>query len=251
MAAISIFDIFKIGIGPSSSHTVGPMKAARAFANELAGLGSDVSTVEVTLHGSLAYTGKGHGTDSAVILGLAGAQPETIDPKSVQGWLRTIREEKRLEVPGIGAIEFDPQVNLVFNYDEELPRHTNGMRFRALGPNAEVLLDEVYYSLGGGFIARGDEPEPVSQSGEPRHYFDSSQSLLQLCCSITNCGGATETRSSGPSMKSGERWRAVSSAGCEPRACCPARWPSRGGRPSSASALRRGRKRRRSMRWNG
>jgi L-serine dehydratase len=188
MAAISIFDIFKIGIGPSSSHTVGPMKAARAFANELAGLGSDVSTVEVTLHGSLAYTGKGHGTDSAVILGLAGAQPETIDPESVQGWLRTIREEKRLEVPGIGAIEFDPQVNLVFNYDEELPRHTNGMRFRALGPNAEVLLDEVYYSLGGGFIARGDEPEPVSQSGEPRHYFDSSQSLLQLCadhdCSI-------------------------------------------------------------------
>jgi L-serine dehydratase len=199
MAAISIFDIFKIGIGPSSSHTVGPMKAARAFANELAGLGSDVSTVEVTLHGSLAYTGKGHGTDSAVILGLAGAQPETIDPKSVQGWLRTIREEKRLEVPGIGAIEFDPQVNLVFNYDEELPRHTNGMRFRALGPNAEVLLDEVYWNP----YRRVESRAIISTAASP--CFSSARTMTAASlswCSITNCGGATETRSSGPSMKS-------------------------------------------------
>jgi L-serine dehydratase len=188
MAAISVFDIFKIGIGPSSSHTVGPMKAARAFASELAVLDADVVTVEATLHGSLAYTGKGHGTDAAVILGLAGLQPETIDPDSVEERLRRIHREKRLEIPGTGTIDFDPQAHVIFNYDEELPRHTNGMRFRALGPNADVVLDEVYYSLGGGFIARGDEPEPTSQSGEPRHYFDSSQSLLQLCaeheCSI-------------------------------------------------------------------
>ena len=80
MAAISIFDIFKIGIGPSSSHTVGPMKAARAFARQLPALGADIAALEVTLHGSLAWTGKGHGTDSAVILGLLGLQPETIDP---------------------------------------------------------------------------------------------------------------------------------------------------------------------------
>ncbi len=190
MAAISIFDIFKVGIGPSSSHTVGPMKAARAFAVELAGLGADVATVEVTLHGSLAYTGRGHGTDSAVILGLAGSQPETIDPDSIEDRLRRIHGEKRLEIPGIGTIGFDPQEQIIFNYDEELPRHTNGMRFRALGPNAGVVLDEVYYSLGGGFIARGDEPEPASHSGEPRHYFDSSKSLLQLCtdhdCSIAD-----------------------------------------------------------------
>jgi L-serine dehydratase len=188
MAAISIFDIFKVGIGPSSSHTVGPMKAARAFAEELAGLDEDVSTVEVTLHGSLAYTGKGHGTHSAVMLGLAGLQPETIDPDSVAERLRSIDAGKRLEIPGIGTIRFDPQEHLIFDYDEELPRHTNGMRFRAFGPNADVVLDEVYYSLGGGFIARGDEPEPASHSGEPRHFFDSSQSLLQLCadhdCSI-------------------------------------------------------------------
>ncbi len=188
MAAISIFDIFKIGIGPSSSHTVGPMKAARAFAGNLATLGESISAIEVTLHGSLAFTGKGHGTDSAILLGLTGSQPETIDPDSVAERLREIHRHKRLEIPGIGKVEFDPQERLIFNYDEELPRHTNGMRFRAIGPGADVVLDETYYSLGGGFIARGDEPEPASHSGEPRHFFDSSESLLRLCaerdCSI-------------------------------------------------------------------
>jgi L-serine dehydratase len=188
MSAISIFDIFKIGIGPSSSHTVGPMKAARAFAGELAGLGTTISTVQVTLHGSLAFTGKGHGTDSAILLGLTGSQPETIDPDSVAEKLREIHREKRLGIAGIGTIAFDPQQHLVFDRSEELPRHTNGMRFRAIGPDGGVVLDEVYYSLGGGFIARGDEPEPASHSGEPLHFFDSSESLLRLCaernCSI-------------------------------------------------------------------
>jgi L-serine dehydratase len=188
MSAISIFDIFKIGIGPSSSHTVGPMKAANAFAAGLSGSSAPVSAVEVTLHGSLAFTGKGHGTDSAVMLGLEGAQPETIDPESVAQRLRRIHDEKRLELPGIGAIDFDPKKHLVFNYAEELPRHTNGMRFVARDSDGETLRDEVYYSLGGGFIARGDEPEPSSQVGQPRHFFDSSQSLLALCaehdCSI-------------------------------------------------------------------
>ncbi len=181
MTAISIFDIFKIGIGPSSSHTVGPMKAANAFTKTLAGLSRSVSTVEVTLHGSLAFTGKGHGTDSAVILGLEGAQPETVDPASVKQRLRRVHDDKRLELPGIGTIAFDPKKQVIFNYEEELPRHTNGMRFIARDPGGEVLLDEIYYSLGGGFIARGDESEPSSHAGEPRHFFDSSQSLLELC----------------------------------------------------------------------
>ena len=188
MTAISIFDIFKVGIGPSSSHTVGPMKAARAFADNLSALGESIEAVEVALHGSLAFTGKGHGTDSAILLGLNGSQPETIDPDSVVERLREIHREKRLEIPGIGTVEFDPQKRLIFNYVEELPRHTNGMRFRATGTDGDIVLDEVYYSLGGGFIARGDEPEPASHSGEPRHFFDSSESLLQLCaerdCSI-------------------------------------------------------------------
>jgi L-serine dehydratase len=198
MAAISIFDIFKIGIGPSSSHTVGPMKAARAFATTLAGLDRPVAGVEVTLYGSLAYTGKGHGTDSAVILGLTGAQPDTIDPESVEPALRAIHRDKRLQMPGIGTLGFDPQQHVVFNYDEELPRHTNGMRFRAFGPDGCVVLDELYYSLGGGFIARGDEPEPASHSGKPRHFFDSSQSLLKLCtesdCSIADLVLANEVQ---------------------------------------------------------
>ncbi len=188
MAAISIFDIFKIGIGPSSSHTVGPMKAAHAFAEGLARLGQPVSSVEVTLHGSLAFTGKGHGSDSAVILGLGGERPDTIDPDSVEQRLRTIHGEQRLEIPGVGTVEFDPKKHVIFNFEQELPRHTNGMQFRARDTAGELLLEEVYYSLGGGFIVRGDEPEPSSQAGEPRHFFDSSQSLLTLCaereCSI-------------------------------------------------------------------
>jgi L-serine dehydratase len=183
MTAISVFDIFKIGIGPSSSHTVGPMKAAHAFAKALADLGTPVSKVSVTLHGSLAYTGKGHGTDAAVILGLTGAQPETVDPESVATTLSRIQDTKRLPIPGVGTIDFDPKMQIIFNYDEELPRHTNGMRFCAFDQDSGTLLDETYYSLGGGFIARGDEAEPASQSGEPRHFFDSSQSLLQLCAS--------------------------------------------------------------------
>ena len=188
MAAISIFDIFKIGIGPSSSHTVGPMKAAQAFAANLAGLGRPVAAVEVTLHGSLAFTGKGHGTDSAVILGLEGALPETIDPDTVEPRLRAIHADRQLSIPGVGTVDFDPRKQVIFNYEVELPRHTNGMKFRAHDASGELLLEEVYYSLGGGFIARGDEPEPSTQQGEPRHVFDSSQTLLQLCidndCSI-------------------------------------------------------------------
>jgi L-serine dehydratase len=180
MAAISIFDIFKIGIGPSSSHTVGPMKAALAFVEELGPHSADVSAVDVTLYGSLAYTGRGHGTDNAVILGLAGEDPETIDPGAIGSLLQKIRVDKSLQMPGVGRVDFDPDRQLAFNFDEELPRHTNGMRFRALAADGAVLLEGIYYSLGGGFIARGDEPEPTSQSGEPKYLFDSGEALLNL-----------------------------------------------------------------------
>lgn len=180
MAAVSIFDIFKIGIGPSSSHTVGPMKAARAFASQLDSVAVDVAAVEVTLHGSLAFTGRGHGTDAAIVLGLAGWEPETIDPDAVQEILARTAEEKMLDVLNAGLLVFDPAKHIVFEFSEELPRHTNGMRFVARSGDGETLLDEIYYSLGGGFIARGDEPEPRSQSGEPKYLFDSGDSLLAL-----------------------------------------------------------------------
>jgi L-serine dehydratase len=179
VAAISIFDIFKIGIGPSSSHTVGPMKAARTFAVSLGDVAKDVVSIDVSLHGSLAWTGKGHGTDSAVILGLAGQTPETIDPDSVEDRLRVVHTNKRIEVLGVGEIAFDPTTNLVFDFEVELPRHTNGLRFIAKSASGDVLADDNYYSLGGGFIAKNDEPEPVTQEGEPPLPFVNSESLLQ------------------------------------------------------------------------
>ena len=179
MAAVSIFDIFKIGIGPSSSHTVGPMKAARAFAEQLQPVAGEVAAVQVTLHGSLAYTGKGHATDSAILLGLTGLEPETIDPDSVEQLLRAIHADKKLHVHGVGELRFDPDSDVVFDYGDELPRHTNGMRFVANSKNGQALVSEDYYSLGGGFIARGDEPEVASQVGEPPHFYDSADSLLK------------------------------------------------------------------------
>ncbi|MBT8067225.1 MAG: L-serine ammonia-lyase [Gammaproteobacteria bacterium] len=178
MAAISIFDIFKIGIGPSSSHTVGPMKAARAFASEL-----DVDKVGrlvVRLHGSLAWTGRGHGTDKAIILGLSGFAPETIDPDGIDAIVAAVSKEKQLALGGEHNVAFDPNVDIEFDREQELPRHTNGMRFTALAPDSEVLKDEVYYSLGGGFIARGDEPEAAEQSGDAVHEFSSAAELLQV-----------------------------------------------------------------------
>ena len=180
VSAISIFDIFKTGIGPSSSHTVGPMKAARAFAQQLESLRNRVQSIQVTLYGSLAHTGKGHGTDSAVLLGLMGLQPETIDPDSMEGVLRAIHRHKYLEVLNVGRIAFDPETDLLFAVGEELPRHSNGMRFVARSAAAEILADEKFYSLGGGFIAKNDEPETVQQKSAPRFQFDSGESLLEL-----------------------------------------------------------------------
>jgi L-serine dehydratase len=143
------------------------MKAARAF---MAGLDDpEVARVRVTLFGSLAWTGKGHATDTAVLLGLAGHEPETLDPDAVDSILTDIRAADRFEID--------------FNYQRELERHTNGMTFAALDATGEVLQQEDYFSLGGGFIARGDEPEPGSQGKEPPFPFATSESLLGLAAS--------------------------------------------------------------------
>lgn len=179
MSAVSIFDIFKIGIGPSSSHTVGPMKAAGAFVESLAHVASDVAGIDVSLHGSLAWTGKGHGTDSAILLGLSGLTPETIDPDSVDDRLRAIHADKKIHVPGIGELGFDPTRHLVFDFEKELPRHTNGMRFVARSMTGDVLAEDLFYSLGGGFIAKNDDPEPVTQEGEAPLGYNTGESLLQ------------------------------------------------------------------------
>ena len=179
MSSISIFDIFKIGIGPSSSHTVGPMKAASEFVSRLKPSLKNVRKLEVRLYGSLAYTGKGHGTDSAILLGLSGEVPETIDPDSVDEMLKQINTDHRLSIGSDTAIEFDPDSDLIFDYGEPLARHTNGMRFTALDDKGKTLLTDDYFSLGGGFIVCGDEEEPSKQTGEPPHPFSDGAGLLE------------------------------------------------------------------------
>jgi len=156
------------------------MKSARAFTVQLAESGAAVDKIQVTLHGSLAYTGKGHGTDSAIILGLMGCEPETLDPDAVDDMLRAVHSSGRLNVSGVGDISFSAATDLVFDYAEELPRHTNGMRFIASNSDGQHVLSEDYYSLGGGFVARGDEPESASQSGEPPYPFTSGAELLAM-----------------------------------------------------------------------
>ncbi|HVI00285.1 MAG TPA: serine dehydratase beta chain, partial [Enhygromyxa sp.] len=152
--AISVFDMFTIGIGPSSSHTVGPMKAARRFALALEREGQleQVASVRVELFGSLGHTGKGHGTDKAVLLGLEGEQPDSVDIDAIPARLATILERGSLALLGRHRIELRPAEALVFHRRQTLPRHPNGMRFFAFNQAGEVLREGTYYSVGGGFL---------------------------------------------------------------------------------------------------
>jgi L-serine dehydratase len=180
---LSVFDIFKVGIGPSSSHTMGPMRAAREFALGLErdGLLAQTDQVAVRLYGSLALTGAGHGTDRAVLAGLEGAEPETVDPDSIDPLLQRIRSTGRIKLLGKHEIVFDEPMQLLFMYHERLPRHSNGMRFTALA-GGRVLREEDYYSIGGGFVVRGDEAESheTSVHKAPPYPFNSGAELLAL-----------------------------------------------------------------------
>ncbi len=156
MSALSVFDIFKIGIGPSSSHTMGPMRAAREFVLGLArdGLLERTHSVYTRLYGSLALTGAGHGTDRAILAGLEGADPATVDPDQMQRDVARVRAEGRLRLLGTHEIAFDEPMQLLFLMHESLPAHPNGMRFAALDAAENVLRVEEVYSVGGGFIVR-------------------------------------------------------------------------------------------------
>lgn len=155
----SILDLYTIGIGPSSSHTVGPMRAARAFAAK--GPVAEAANVSVELFGSLAHTGKGHGTHLAIVSGLAGEAPESVDPDSLLPAYETCCREKKLQLPGGALISFDPREDLRFNRRKSLPFHPNGMCFRARGGDGSLLAEDFLYSIGGGFISDGSaEPEP-------------------------------------------------------------------------------------------
>lgn len=155
----SIFDIFKVGIGPSSSHTVGPMRAASRFLQELREGPSlaQVDRVLAELYGSLALTGIGHGTDRAVLLGLSGETPEQVEPHGIEGILSSIRSKESLLLAGERSIQFLEARDLLFHTNERLPGHSNGMRFSAFDATGNTVLSEVYYSVGGGFVVREGE----------------------------------------------------------------------------------------------
>ncbi|HEV7265420.1 MAG TPA: L-serine ammonia-lyase [Falsiroseomonas sp.] len=147
---IGLFDLFRIGVGPSSSHTVGPMLAAAHFAAGLGGL-PPVEGLQVELFGSLALTGKGHATDSAVILGLTGASPDTLDPDAAARLVEQVRQDRRLPLPGGGRIAFDPEQAIVFRPRETLPLHPNALAITAWLAGGETRR-RIYYSVGGGFV---------------------------------------------------------------------------------------------------
>ena len=185
--AVSVFDLFKIGIGPSSSHTVGPMRAAARFCERwLAGPGilDRVRRVRCELFGSLALTGRGHGTDKAILCGLEGEWPDRIDPDSIPSRLKRVRAEKKLRLLGRHGIAFDEKTDLVFNKRQKLPYHSNGMRFSAFGDNDELLATRDYYSVGGGFVVNQDEAaeDRIVADTTPLPFpFTSGDELLKLC----------------------------------------------------------------------
>ncbi|TDB93357.1 L-serine ammonia-lyase [Actinomadura sp. 7K534] len=184
--AISVFDLFKIGIGPSSSHTGGPMAAAHRFAEGLRrdGLLAETASVRVTLYGSLGLTGKGHGSDKAVILGLEGDRPELVDVDQVDDRLGKIRESGALRLLDDHEIPFVVNEHLVFERKESLPGHPNGMRFTALDASGDELRARVYYSVGGGFVvdetATGADRIKSDDTVLP-HPFDTGAELLERC----------------------------------------------------------------------
>jgi len=187
--AISVFDLFTIGIGPSSSHTVGPMRAAQRFARllEEKGLLERTERVRVELFGSLALTGKGHGTDKAVLIGLEGETPEGVDPGWIPQRLEEIRGSGRLRLLASHDIAFDEKRDLVFNRKELLPLHSNGMRFKAFdgkGEDGAPLQERIYYSVGGGFVVNewATGVDRIVADTTPLPYpFHSGEDLLVLC----------------------------------------------------------------------
>jgi L-serine dehydratase len=186
--AVSVFDLFKIGIGPSSSHTVGPMRAARLFATRLRNDGLLASTARVSsqLYGSLGATGKGHGSDKAVLLGLAGHEPDTVDVEQIEAYLKEIRAGE-LKLLGEQSLVFDEARDLTFYRRQSLPFHANGMRFSAFDAAGELLLERTYYSVGGGFVvseeiaADGSKHKAIAPDATVLPYpFTTGDELLRL-----------------------------------------------------------------------
>jgi L-serine dehydratase len=178
----SLFEIFKIGIGPSSSHTVGPMRAAAAFASSLgdSGVLAKTARVEANLYGSLALTGHGHGTDRAILLGLSGELPDQIAPETIAPKLTAIRSVKTLSLAGTNSIAFDEPRDLLFHKDQTLPFHSNGMRFCAFDASGAQLSAQTYFSVGGGFVVSEGETSAAKAKSSVKYPFGSADELLAL-----------------------------------------------------------------------
>ena len=187
--ALSVFDLFKIGIGPSSSHTVGPMKAAAMFARRLAkaDLLPKTARIEARLYGSLGATGKGHGTDTAVMLGLEGTMPDSVDPDGIEARLKQMRAQKSLLLDGKHPMAFVERTDMLFLRRETLPFHSNGVRFSAFAADGSLLEERRYFSVGGGFVvsqeeadASAEHPRMVVDATVLEYPFSSGDALLEI-----------------------------------------------------------------------
>ena len=163
---LSVFDMFKVGIGPSSSHTMGPMVAAARFLDALRGSPFAAAGLQASLHGSLAFTGIGHATDRATILGLAGFRPDTYDQDKAEIALADIRSTQSVTPPGLPRLAFNPKQDLQFDFGPNLPGHPNGMILKATDAQGDVILQETYYSVGGGFVMT--EAELANESSQDK-----------------------------------------------------------------------------------
>lgn len=189
---LSVFDVFKIGVGPSSSHTMGPMSAAVRFLDEVAGpewprpVGARIERIKVSLHGSLAFTGVGHGTGRAVVLGLTGELPDTVDPDRMDAIIADVEQSRKISPPGHPVYDFDPKTDLVFDKQQALPGHANGMTFSAFDQDRKMLLRRIYYSVGGGFVVSDTELEAMKTKTRAAvdktvpHPFRNAKQMLEM-----------------------------------------------------------------------
>jgi L-serine dehydratase len=180
---LSVFDMFKVGIGPSSSHTMGPMVAAARFLDHLRRQPFRVAGVRASLHGSLAFTGVGHATDRAVILGLAGFTPDAYDHSAAESALARIREAREVRPEGLPPMRFDPAQDLRFDYGPPLPGHANGLVLRGTDAQGDVIVEQVYYSIGGGFVLTAQElaEGKATKDGPPVPFpFDTAEAMLAM-----------------------------------------------------------------------
>ena len=181
---LSVFDLFKVGVGPSSSHTMGPMVAGARFLDTLRAAPFRVHGLRASLHGSLAFTGKGHATDRATILGLAGFTPDDMDRDRADEVLADNARSRTLTVEGLGTLRFDPAADLIFDFDRVLPGHANGMVLMATDAQGDVIARETYYSVGGGFVmteaelaARGDDSRTDASAAVPYPFSTAAEML--------------------------------------------------------------------------